>query len=353
MPWRRGLPYVAAAVLFIGALTLLPSHAAGQPLPVMCLLCGYGGLADFLLNILLFAPLGAALAYAGLRPGRAVLLAGLCSTAIEISQIWIPGRDPSLGDVLSNTLGAALGVALFATAGTWLRPGPKAARWLAGGWAAAAALVAWATVLLVRPSYPPSVYYGQWTHDLGHLAWYRGRVLSAEVGNLPVPDGRAADSRALRTELERDAPIVIRAIGGPPVPRLGELFGIFDDRQRTIALVGPDQDDLVYSFRTRGEGLGLQAPEIRARGLLRGVEPGDSLRVVVSRDGVEICLSANGRRGCQAAPGVAAGWTLLVATMVSHRHSPAWLVTLLNAGWLIFLVGPIGYWGWRSVRWSR
>ena len=162
----------------------------------------------------------------------AVVLGGLLSGAIELAQIWIPGRDSSLGDVLSNTLGAALGVALLATARVWLLPSRRAARWLAGGWTLAAALTAWATVLLVRPSYPPSVYYGQWTHDLGYLAWYRGRVLSAQVGTLPVPDGRAVDSRALRTRRQQDDPIVLQATAGPPVRRAGELCGIMDDHQR-------------------------------------------------------------------------------------------------------------------------
>ena len=350
MPRARGRLYVAAAVLFIAALTLLPAHASGQRPPATCLLCGYGGLADFTLNILLFAPLGAALAYARLRGRWAVLVAGLFSLGIEICQIWIPGRDSSLGDVLSNTLGAALGIVLLATARHWLWPSPRAGRWLAGGWAVTAALIAWATVLLVQPSYPPSVYYGQWTHDLGHLAWYRGRVLSAQIGSLPVPDGRAADSPLLRTALEQDAPIVLRAVAGPPVPRLGELFGIMDNHRRTIVLVGPDRDDLVYRFRTRGETLRLQAPEIRARDLLRGIQPGDSLRVVVSRYGGDICLSANERRTCQRAPGPERGWTLLVSGMVTNAHSPVWLVGALDAGWLILLALPLAYWSWRSLR---
>jgi len=341
---------VTAAVVIVGALTLLPAHGPAFTAPPTCILCGDRGLADFILNVLLFVPLGAALVYAGMRPRSAVILGGMFSTAIELAQVWIPGRDSSLGDVLSNTLGAALGVALLATAHTWLRPGPRAARWLAGGWTIAAALTAWATVLLVQPSYPPSVYYGQWTHDLGFLAWYRGRVLSAEIGSLPVPDGRAADAHALRTRLQQDDPIVIQAIAGPPVTRLGELFGIMDDHRRGIVLVGPDGDDLVYRFRTRADVLRLDSPEIRARGLLRGLRPGDSLRVVVSRDDHDICLSANGRRACHLTPGPEEGWTLLVSGMVSQAHGPAWLVGALNAGWLILLALPIAYWGWRSVR---
>ena len=340
-----------AAVFIIGALTLVPSYEPGETPSFACVICGERGLADFILNVLLFAPLGAALVCAGTRPRWAVLASSLFSAAIELAQLWIPGRDSSLGDVLSNSLGALLGVVLFVSWRRWLLPGPRAARWLAAGWTVAAGLTAWATVLLLQPSYPRSTYYGQWTHDLGFLAWYRGRVLSAQVGTVPVPDGQAADSRILRAQLERDGPIVVRALAGPPVPRLGELFGIFDNRQRGIVLVGPDRDDLVYRFRTRAEGLRLDSPEVRAHGLLRGLRPGDSLRVVVSWDHHNICLSANGRRICHRTPGPESGWALLVSGMVSGEHSPAWLVTVLNLGWLIFLALPIAYWGWRSVSW--
>ena len=135
------------------------------------------------------------------------------------------------------------------------------------------------------------------------------------------------------------------------VPGVGELFGIMDDHQRGIVLVGPDGDDLVYRFRTRADVLRLDSPEIRARGLLRGLQPGDLLRVVVSRDGRDICLSANRRRVCHLSPGPEAGWSLLVSGMVANEHSPAWLVGVLNVGWLIFLALPIAYWGRWSARW--
>jgi VanZ family protein len=63
-------------------------------------------------NIILFLPLGATLCLLGLRR-RATLLAGFClSAAIEITQLFIPGRTTSADDVLCNTLGAVLGYVL-------------------------------------------------------------------------------------------------------------------------------------------------------------------------------------------------------------------------------------------------
>jgi len=69
-------------------------------------------LADGFLNVALFLLLVAALTVAGWRPWRPIALVALLSCGVETAQLVIPGRDPSLSDVLFNTLGIALGVAL-------------------------------------------------------------------------------------------------------------------------------------------------------------------------------------------------------------------------------------------------
>ena len=79
---------------------------------------------DVPLNILLFAPLGFALAgllggrgRAARRPwvvaGGTVVLGVLFSAALEGAQFFLPERVPSLADVIANGLGALLGAALF------------------------------------------------------------------------------------------------------------------------------------------------------------------------------------------------------------------------------------------------
>lgn len=79
------------------------------------------GLSDFLQNILCFVPWGAIYyiftASPNRRPHSLVLLAALVGTivsvAIEICQIFF-SRDPSVFDVLANTLGAGIGASLCA-----------------------------------------------------------------------------------------------------------------------------------------------------------------------------------------------------------------------------------------------
>jgi VanZ like family len=85
------------------------------------LLVGWGRSteADVLLNVVLFMPLGFSLrSYLGQQrrlTGRAMLGVsfGVCcvlSYAIEVLQQFLPGRYPSLVDVLANSLGGALGL---------------------------------------------------------------------------------------------------------------------------------------------------------------------------------------------------------------------------------------------------
>ena len=60
---------LAAVVLVIAVMTLLPTY--GTPGDTRyCLLCGERGLADFISNVVLFGPFGAALALRGATLGK-------------------------------------------------------------------------------------------------------------------------------------------------------------------------------------------------------------------------------------------------------------------------------------------
>jgi hypothetical protein len=339
-----GWPATALAFALIALATLLPDGDATSR-PWACVFCGDRATADAILNVALYAPLGAALGLAGVSARRAITLGGVLSGAIELAQRWIPGRDASVGDVLSNVVGVTLGIALVVTARHWVLPTPRRSRVLAGVWTAGAALATWATGALLQPSFPASRYFGQWTPDLAHLAWYRGHVLTARVGTVAVPDGPATDSDTLRALLRERSAVFVRAAAGPPVPNLGSLFSIYDDRHREIVLVGPDRDDLVYRYRTRARTLALDSPDMRARGALRGVGPGDTLRVAVYHAGGRTCLSLNGHGACRWPVNPFAGWSLLFY----EPHFPPWVITGLDAVWLILLVAPIGYWSARGA----
>lgn len=94
---------------------------------------------DILANIVLFAPLGFGLGSALAKRKYSfitnllaiLLLGGSLSLTIEILQAFLPGRDSSLWDVLTNTTGAGVGYLLFEFGGTlFYQRVPPVFRWL-------------------------------------------------------------------------------------------------------------------------------------------------------------------------------------------------------------------------------
>lgn len=63
-------------------------------------------------NVLLFIPLGLLLTLLFRRPWIGVLLAVALSVAAELVQFVLPGRLPSLRDVVANALGAMIGAGI-------------------------------------------------------------------------------------------------------------------------------------------------------------------------------------------------------------------------------------------------
>ncbi|MGH7607714.1 MAG: VanZ family protein [Gemmatimonadales bacterium] len=120
--------------------TLYPTSG---PLPAgwsLTFATGPAPAAEIVQNLLLFIPLGAALVLAGVRPFPTILIGTALSLGVELAQQWIPGRDPSLGDIVCNTASTALGAWLGTTAPRWVTVPPTQAAWqsLAAAIAAAA-----------------------------------------------------------------------------------------------------------------------------------------------------------------------------------------------------------------------
>lgn len=164
---RRGRYSVAQAfcliisiIVILGA-TLLPSQPAGDVdwSAVFCLVCGRASLADALANIALFVPLGAALRFGAFVPWRALLGVAALSLSVELVQFFVPGRDPSLGDVISNTIGAGLGGQLLNLLRVWTYPVSR----VAGRLSLMVALIAGGAFVLtdigLRTSLPQTAYF--------------------------------------------------------------------------------------------------------------------------------------------------------------------------------------------------
>jgi VanZ family protein len=162
----RRLLLLVAALLAYGS--LFPwnfefTSAAGNPLAVV--LHGWPSywnryvLRDIVLNIVIYAPFGFVTALAFRRnlsrpmaAAAAALLGFLFSVSMELLQVYVPGRDPSLSDVLTNTIGSAAGalLAIWFEADVRRLAERRASRFRA---AAVLLLLAWAVVQLY-PFFP-------------------------------------------------------------------------------------------------------------------------------------------------------------------------------------------------------
>jgi hypothetical protein len=150
----RRAAIVGTIVLAILALTVTPSRNGPLRPFSSCFLCDFRWLADGVLNVGLFLPLGMAIGWRGKSFWRATLAGAALSTAVELLQTRIPGRDPELRDIVANTIGAALGAALVYRPRTWLLPTARAFRWLSAVTVAAIAGVIVATGILLAPARP-------------------------------------------------------------------------------------------------------------------------------------------------------------------------------------------------------
>lgn len=350
------------AVALVLSVTLPPQSAAGvDPIGTWCVVCGTRGASGFLLNALLFLPLGLAVA----RPGggargalRALAAGAALSGAVEASQLLIPGRHTALGDLLANSLGAGLGGGLMVTARSWLRPGSGAPRGLAAGWSAGVAFLLVGTAWALAPALPSSTYWVQVAPDLGHLERFPGRVYGARAGDLRLSAGRMP--REERDELIRileEGPRLSAEVRpGPPPQGLAPVVSVYDGEQREIVLLGRHGEDLVFRLRRRADRLRLHCPDLRAQGLLAGIAPDRRLRVGVrpapgggggaGARGAGLCLRAGEESRCGVGHRVGRGWRLLLPAEVGPP-----LTRWLDGAWVAFLFLPLGYWAGPGWEW--
>jgi hypothetical protein len=335
---------LAASVAAILAATLFATPGEPKFEFLTCLICGVFGTADAIRNFLLFAPLGVAL---GLRtsPARVGLSALLLSSGVEVLQIWIPGRSPSLGDVCLNTAGALFGSGLVLTAPHWLRGEAWYASRLGLGAALVVVSVFALTGWLLGDAYPASTYYGQWTPDLAHLEHYDGEVRGAFVGSLEIAPGRLSESSAVRRELEAGSPIRVEAIAGRPPRAVAPIVSIFDEEEREILLLGAEGTSFVLRNRLRAGRVLLRQPGIRVPGAFARVASGEPFRMLVTRQGGTRCLALDRVRSCGLGFTLGDGWKFL-AELNAGPDRTRWI----NGAFFAVLGLPVGFWGRR--RWE-
>jgi hypothetical protein len=336
---------MAAGLVLVA--TLYPMEPTADTGSIECLICGERGLADAIVNVILFMPLGAAAGLTGRSTLAALALGAALSGSVELAQITlIPGRDASIGDLIFNTLGAAAGVAVVKTAWWWLGYSRVRASRLSLAAAFIAAAVVAGTGLLLVPQLPERTYFLMWRPALRHLDPYAASVRSVTSGGRPFPPGRIAEPTQVRELLQGGAPLRVTAGVAPRTSRQAAMFAIYDDLKREVVLVGPDRDDLVFRVRMRAASAWLDYPDLRVVGGWRNVRPGSDITVTARRSGRAYCVGLGPQPPCNSGFSAGMGWSLLL----HMEHWPALVQSALNIVWLGTLGFLVGFWARR--RWE-
>lgn len=350
---RVGLVITIVSLIAIAAATLTPESSQAVE-SHFCLICGSVGTVDAILNVILFLPLGVGLALAGARGKNVVLWAFALSALIETAQLFfISGRDASVGDVLTNTLGGALGFAIGGYHALWLRPPGRVARTLCLGWASLWLIIQMISSYGFTISLPHSQYYGQIARELGNFAVFPGTVLSASIGGVPIPNTALDDSREVERLLMANATVAASVVPAKPPPKLAPIARVAEARQREILLLAQDGDRFIFGIRTGAAVLRVRRPFIALANAFPIAFPGDSsahdaltLTARYGASGAGIGAHARSTSSDVVIPIYASlGWTLwlpfqwLIEGTLSER--------VISSIWMACLVIPLGYWAFQ------
>src|SRR5215510_9506426 len=348
---RRHWAVVASFVLIMAA-SLTPGSRDRWVHDFWCWRCREKADAvERVANILLFMPLGLSLSR-GVRASRAVATIVATTLVVELLQYFvIAGRFGSLRDVVSNTAGGMLGLAIGYNSQTLIRPDARTARRIA--WIAAAVWVTAAVLSMAafRPSATRFLYYAGVAPELAQYDLYRGVVAHASVNGVtvfsgPFPPG--VDAHAWMTgPLDLAASVTTAAPTSRPAP----ILTIADSRKNEIAFLGEARGDLVFRPRTQGVDFGWHAPFVVLTHVFSApTSPrGNGLLVTGVRDGFTLKASAQSVTG-QSRAAVATltpslGWMLWWPFGIPRPATMTWIRWL----WLAIPFAAIAFWSGAGV----
>ena len=259
-----------------------------------------------------------------MRPFRVVALGGLLSFAVEFAQQYIPGRDPSLGDIVCNTISTALGVLLVVAAPIWLWRSPRRSAWQARLTALIAVVVWYGTGLLLRQEFPPPPYRMVTTPDLPYFGRYQGDILTVTTGFQSVE---------------------VRAVAAPyPPGRTAPLIAGLAAHDEHVLLLSVDGPDLTLRYDMPALRWTLEQPDLRLRGGMKPVAPGDTFTAATWHDATDICLRVNTTSRCHLGYTIGDGWKLIYYP----EGRPPWMLGLINTLWMVGCVIGVGFWAARG-----
>ncbi len=306
-----------------------------------CVVCGDSGVADVVLNILLFLPLGMLLRTNGWSVRRTVAFATTLSVAIEVSQgLFLVGRDASLGDVLTNSSGALLGWYGYLALRAGRPTGTRASR------ASAVLLLVMAALWYVtgaglQPSLTDSApWIGQPMRAGRGPQPFPGTLQQATIDGIAIPDelmpamapwrdSLVIEVDATRSSAERFAQSIV-------------LLRIVDSAHNVNLAIDQRDDDVWLRLRLRGADWRLHNPRWLVRDALR-MTPGVPWRLQWRWQRDRFTLVSEAVAGAPGTPvvvplSIGLGWAF-IHPFVDTVGSTRWLWSSLWLAWWFGLLG--------------
>ncbi len=335
-PERWGDAALFAWALALAFTCLWPAGGDGAPAIEICVLCGDRGMADGILNALLYLPLGMYLRLRRGWSGRRILGAALClSLCVEVAQLFIPGRFTSVGDLAWNSAGGLLGALWAPKIGRILSRQAGLPATVTVSMLVCMALLAPA-VLFVPATRDAPLFVG-WNPDLADMTGYPGPVLSSVLGGTALQPGTPVDARWMEESLLSGHRLRVAFLTAAPRAGMAPLFHVTDGEKSAI-LVTVRGTDFVIELRTRATSLGLDSPLLLFPGQLEGTNPGDTLVSEISWDDRTGVVVESSARRSTLAPRPDRGWALLLG----YGSSIPVYARIADAVWMMLLLFPLG-----------
>jgi hypothetical protein len=289
---------------------------------------------------------------AGMSRRRAFAIGLVTTITVELLQLVIPGRDTSLGDVITNSFGGLIGILCADIWRVVLVPSRRDATRLAIGWTLLWVFVLTASAELAHISLTKATAWGVWKPELLHQEYFPGKVLSATAGGLPTPSAISGSSEEVRKRLSSDS-VVVQAtvVGAAMTGQTSPIANIYDYNREQIFMLGQRRGSLIFSLRMRTADARLAPPTIRLDGVFPRRRPAwlDTIFVAGGLIHHQLWISATHDRVMRERTlpvDAGLGWSYLLPFDYEYGWEAPWLTAL----WLAGLAAPAMHWATRAGR---
>lgn len=314
-----------------------------------CFVCGKFAGVDAILNVALFLPFGVALALLGFQLRGVAAISFLTTFAIESLQVAIvPGRNASIADLATNTVGGILGFALSGAASSLVCPSKTLALRLFALWSFSWLVVQLAVALAFIPAATDSPYHGQITRRTPTSGHFIGVVREARIAKVPFVNSAFA-TQAIRNAMDEQRALHLSAsvVRASCSPGRADILRVVDEKQRDIAVLQQRGDGVAFGIRTGADVMRLRP----IRGYLGSVfysrgrcAERDSTWIDAAYVPQQLIVRARGTGALVAQPTLRDGWRL-VAPVQTYFHAHR-AHAVLGLAWTMSLFLPGAFWIW-------